>query len=1042
MSLNFFLQKIGVNSEEVQDVSPDSKLNYDNLNKDRNISGNGNGNGTGINSPSYENKLKLAPIQKKTSRSRSPDVEIDDRELTLPTIGLRSGDLESSFNSVSELRPLSSSSSNNNRRLNNTLTPLSPLTPTNAIPVNTNTNTNATTNATDNMLGINNSGYHGNSHNNPGNSGNISGVNNSNNFPIKSTSTNTSIENTPQLLKPNKNPLESEIDTGSITGSMTGSHSGSISVGSDGHSHTESLLNLWSSASMLPSTSTQDTNQGQGHTQANNNISNNSINANMKMSGLNIHNANNTNTNNTNSVNANANLSPRQLVPLAPVGLVHRESNIPNSIPIPKTNGTVNGYSHGNSYGVGNTNTNTNGGINVGTEPLALSRIHQLQGKSTENSHNSHNSTHNSHNSPHASYNNPHNSYNNPPNTYNVGGSVEPLPNISDNYDNFFCNLNDNLMGGSSALPTSKAKSYIDGEGQTGQMGHSGRTGQDEVLRSQSYIDNVGMSAAGSVGPVGPVASQSQSQSQPQAHSQLALKLKQQQSLSVQSHQQLQQQLHPNTNTNGNINGTDVGDRVAVVLQKYKGNNMEQPYMRIQQQYTTNPNTNNSNNSNTNGQSYNVSIGSNTNSNNNSHNNSYNSPNSSYNGPNAIPNNPNPNNNPNNRPNYGTTMANPNTNITTANSNANINSQYTHMVPIHNHNQASIHTGTHNYNPRDFGNTNPNINSNPNSNPSSYNRDTLPNLNNHYNNSNNSNNSNNGNNGNGAVAGTHQMLHHQQTHGQSVLPQSQMQAQVQRGYHTTTNTNGNNSGNGMNHQHMNHSILHAPHAPQGPHVSHISQSQSQSQSQGQYAQMQHHNGHNTGHNGHNGHVGQNYQQQGQLQGQLQGQRNGYQHGQQSQGQVQVQQVQGKHYPHSQQGNTPLIYSGNIGTVVYQVHFKMTHVYCCYPSESGGAPAFGLNDFVIVEADRGLALGIIVAMIPAEQFKSLHVMWGIKELKEIKWAATAADRMQLVKKAQDEHAALQLCYEKAIHIYKLPIALIDAEFQFDRQKLTLVFKSKV
>lgn len=143
------------------------------------------------------------------------------------------------------------------------------------------------------------------------------------------------------------------------------------------------------------------------------------------------------------------------------------------------------------------------------------------------------------------------------------------------------------------------------------------------------------------------------------------------------------------------------------------------------------------------------------------------------------------------------------------------------------------------------------------------------------------------------------------------------------------------------------------------------------------------------------------------------------------------------------------------SLIYQVHFKLFHVYCVAPNHQ----TYALNDFVMVEADRGEALGIVVACIPPEQYPTLHAMWGIKELKFIKRLATAEERLCLPMKAEDERKAVmvrsfpadsallcdvvscaQLCYEKAALVYKLPIVVLDAEFQFDRQKLTIVFKA--
>jgi hypothetical protein len=124
-------------------------------------------------------------------------------------------------------------------------------------------------------------------------------------------------------------------------------------------------------------------------------------------------------------------------------------------------------------------------------------------------------------------------------------------------------------------------------------------------------------------------------------------------------------------------------------------------------------------------------------------------------------------------------------------------------------------------------------------------------------------------------------------------------------------------------------------------------------------------------------------------------------------------------------------------VIYQIHFKLFHAYCC----ADASTVYNLNEFVFVEADRGETIGIIVAVVPQEEYRSLSALWGIKELKRILRVATVRDRMALPQKSLEEQRAAQLCYDKAVLIYKLPIVLYDAEFQYDRQKLTFLFSSK-
>ncbi|KIO01155.1 hypothetical protein M404DRAFT_736569 [Pisolithus tinctorius Marx 270] len=119
----------------------------------------------------------------------------------------------------------------------------------------------------------------------------------------------------------------------------------------------------------------------------------------------------------------------------------------------------------------------------------------------------------------------------------------------------------------------------------------------------------------------------------------------------------------------------------------------------------------------------------------------------------------------------------------------------------------------------------------------------------------------------------------------------------------------------------------------------------------------------------------------------------------------------------------------------------------------------VGDLVIVEADRGKDMGTVVndsiTLKEVEAFEREQrerVTFGDggplspggqqgskKEInpKMIYGKAQPHDRQQLVNKAQDELKALQLCQTK-VRQKKLPMEVIDAEYQWDRRKLTFYF----
>ncbi|KAJ7046148.1 PSP1 C-terminal conserved region-domain-containing protein [Mycena alexandri] len=127
-------------------------------------------------------------------------------------------------------------------------------------------------------------------------------------------------------------------------------------------------------------------------------------------------------------------------------------------------------------------------------------------------------------------------------------------------------------------------------------------------------------------------------------------------------------------------------------------------------------------------------------------------------------------------------------------------------------------------------------------------------------------------------------------------------------------------------------------------------------------------------------------------------------------------------------------------------------------------AIRVGDLVIVEADRGKDLGKVVndsiTLGEVEAFWAGQARFGSggqspptspggadgggggggkKEIapKMIYGKAGAGDAQLLVAKMQDELKALALCQTK-VRAKKLPMEVVDAEYQWDRRKLTFYF----
>ncbi|KAG2211832.1 hypothetical protein INT47_004518 [Mucor saturninus] len=109
----------------------------------------------------------------------------------------------------------------------------------------------------------------------------------------------------------------------------------------------------------------------------------------------------------------------------------------------------------------------------------------------------------------------------------------------------------------------------------------------------------------------------------------------------------------------------------------------------------------------------------------------------------------------------------------------------------------------------------------------------------------------------------------------------------------------------------------------------------------------------------------------------------------------------------------------------------------------------IGDLVIVEADRGKDLGKVATdVLTVDQVVLLQKQSHSKlmdenekttetHVKRIYRQASHEEANMLLVKDQDEQRALSVCLQK-IKIRKLPMEVVDAEFQWDRRKLTFYF----
>ena len=105
----------------------------------------------------------------------------------------------------------------------------------------------------------------------------------------------------------------------------------------------------------------------------------------------------------------------------------------------------------------------------------------------------------------------------------------------------------------------------------------------------------------------------------------------------------------------------------------------------------------------------------------------------------------------------------------------------------------------------------------------------------------------------------------------------------------------------------------------------------------------------------------------------------------------------------------------------------------------------IGSYVRVEADRGEDLGIVLSRIPIEKFNpgarltSMNMGIPDLQLKCITGLASEEDIAQYALKEEEEAELLKICRSKTLQ-RRLPMNVIDAEYQFDRHKLTFFFEA--
>jgi hypothetical protein len=100
--------------------------------------------------------------------------------------------------------------------------------------------------------------------------------------------------------------------------------------------------------------------------------------------------------------------------------------------------------------------------------------------------------------------------------------------------------------------------------------------------------------------------------------------------------------------------------------------------------------------------------------------------------------------------------------------------------------------------------------------------------------------------------------------------------------------------------------------------------------------------------------------------------------------------------------------------------------------------------VKVEADRGEDLGIVCEIVQVHDMRGTSILNKLKSstgsIKRILRVATDYECDQLKTKMEEEINIVFTCRDISQSVYYLPMSVVDAEYQFDRHKLTIYYEA--
>mmetsp|Transcript_4018 Transcript_4018/g.5573 ORF Transcript_4018/g.5573 Transcript_4018/m.5573 type:complete len:281 (+) Transcript_4018:140-982(+) len=132
-------------------------------------------------------------------------------------------------------------------------------------------------------------------------------------------------------------------------------------------------------------------------------------------------------------------------------------------------------------------------------------------------------------------------------------------------------------------------------------------------------------------------------------------------------------------------------------------------------------------------------------------------------------------------------------------------------------------------------------------------------------------------------------------------------------------------------------------------------------------------------------------------------------------------------------------------IVYKVQFQSLSGHYIFEQDGNERALLQIGQFVKVEADRGEDLGIIADVghmkhVEIPRSGRITDKEDRPQFCKIIRLATPHECAMLPEKRQQEMEVIKMCKALAHRVHRLPITVLNASFQFDRNKLTIFYAS--